>query len=73
MGNWKIKDMARGGVGIESHDTARAANRALLVLSAHEIKNGREPNYVIEPHVDLDPNWGSFNLPDWVTTALERA
>lgn len=59
----------------EQHNGPRGAKRAVLILSAHEVKNGRVANYKIEPPVDWDPVTDAvetFNLPDWVLAALKK-
>lgn len=70
---WQIKDKNRDGKVVEEWNDPRSANRAMLVLSAHEIKNGREANYHIDPPIVLEHDWAKLNLPDWVIKALEGA
>ena len=71
---WQIKDMNKDGKVIEEWNCPERAQRAMLILSAHEISMGRKANFIIEPPVDLDPNWDkNLGLPDWVIEVLEKA
>ncbi len=67
-GPWRVLDGS--GHGIESHKSPRAARRAMLIFSAHEIKNGRVADYRIEPPIDLDPNIEGLDLPEWALQVL---
>lgn len=64
---WKVIDNNTKAV-VEEFKSPRAAQRGMLIFSAHEIKNGRVANYRIEPPIDLDPNFESFDLPDWYSS-----
>ncbi len=50
-------------------DTGWHAQRAALVCSAHEVKNGRVGNYRCEPPTFY--KWNELDLPDWVLAALD--
>ncbi len=65
---WSVYDDGRKIRG-EEHSGPKAAYRAMLNLSAHEINNGRKPAYHIEPPVDAYP-LGELNLPEWALSAL---
>jgi hypothetical protein len=67
---WRIVNAA--GRGIESHGTPKAAERALMILSAHEIKNGRFADYRIEPLITIPSTLDELDLPDWVWEVLEQ-
>lgn len=56
---------------IETHVGPMSAFRAMLVLSAHEVKNGRKPNYRVEPPVFYRLEEVSPPLAPWVLEALE--
>lgn len=59
----------------ESHSSPRAAKNALLVLTAHELKNDRVANYRTEPPVDWDPVADAietFDLPQWAFDVLRK-
>lgn len=60
----------RGKQCIESHDHPNKAHRALMILSAHEVKHGRVTDMHIEPPTGLTPDVASLNLPDWALEAL---
>jgi hypothetical protein len=57
-------------VGVESHCDPFQAARAVLVLSAHELKNDRTPKFVIEPHIELDWDLEKYNLARWAYDIL---
>ena len=57
---------------VETFDSPRAAQRGLMIFTAHELKNGRVARYRIDPPVDLDPNIDNLNLPDWALEALRK-
>lgn len=72
---WQISQRHPNGEvkGIEKANTPWLAQRSLLVLSAHELKNGRVPDILISPPIDLDPDISHFNLPDWALEELRKA
>lgn len=49
------------------------AQRSVLILSAHELKNGRAADFIITPPVDLDLGVERFALPDWALEELKKA
>lgn len=53
------------GKGVESHETPKAAQRAMLILSAHDIKNGRKADYRIEPQIIIPNTIDELDLPSW--------
>jgi hypothetical protein len=63
---WRVVDVDRNQVVERDIPTPRAACRAMWVFVAHEVKNGRKPNYRIEPAVDL-VDWEDLDLPRWAT------
>ena len=67
---YKIKD-ATGKV-CETHDSARQAARALIILNAHEFKNGRGRDYWhCEPSIsEFGFTINGLNIPDWAREAL---
>lgn len=67
---WRVVNNANRT--IESHGSPRDAERALMILSAHEIKNGRVANYRIEPPITIPCTLDELNLPDWVWEVLEE-
>jgi hypothetical protein len=67
---WKIVN-ASTGKATEHSDNACGAVYALLILSAHELKNGRVANYRIEPATEVDPKMVQ-SLPTWAREELLR-
>ncbi len=68
----RIIDMTTGkDVPGEVHFSPKQARRAMLILSAHETKNGRVANFRIEPPVDL-MSAESLDLPEWVLAEIYR-
>ena len=65
---WKI--LNESGATVESHDAPKAAYRAMMILSAHEIKNGRMANYRVEPMIVIPYTIEELNLPLWAKKAL---
>lgn len=65
---WRILDA--DGRGVESHSTVLDVTRAMLILSAHEVKNGRTANYTITPLIISGPTIDECDLPDWALEAL---
>lgn len=63
------------GKGIEHHDKPFAAQRALHILSAHELKNGRNANFRIDPPIIevAPPTLDELNLPTWAYNELTEA
>ena len=57
------------GKWLEAHSSPRAAERAMCILNAHELRNGREPNMVIDPPLD-GPSDRPLGLPSWAQEAL---
>lgn len=55
---------------IEGHETPEAAFRAMLILSAHEVKNGRTAAFKIEPSVSCTVDEVRPSLPDWAQEVL---
>ncbi len=66
---WRILDGS--GRVVESHDTPRKAERAMMILSAHEVKNGRVAAYTITPPITIPSTVDELRLPDWALEALE--
>lgn len=58
---------------IEKAEGPYNAQRAMLILSAHELKNGRVADFVIEPPIGLDGDIERFDLPDWALEELRKA
>jgi hypothetical protein len=72
---WTIVERATGK-GLEHHDTIRAVQRAMVILDAHEIKNGRTSGrYHVTPEIveACPPTWAELDLPAWALVALEGA
>jgi hypothetical protein len=57
------------GACVETHDNARLAARAVLILSAHDVKNGHTANYRCEPPTFY--KWSELDLPEWALVALK--
>jgi hypothetical protein len=57
------------GAVVEEHNEPKAAARAALILSAHDVKNGRVANYRCEPPTFY--KWNELDLPEWALAALE--
>lgn len=71
---WTISQRRSNKVqAIETATSPWKAQRAMLILSAHELKNGRKADFIITPPTDLDPNIEHFNLPDWALEELRKA
>ncbi len=66
---WSIEDGESGRI-VETHQTPDLAYRAMLLLSAHEVKNGRVAKYRVRLPSDFSPNADSLDLPAWVRDAL---
>jgi hypothetical protein len=66
---WNIRERS-AHAGVEHHHSPYAANRALLILNAHEIKCGREAKYYIDPPIHLESDIQEFDLPCWVLEVL---
>lgn len=59
--------------GLERAATAFLAYRSMLILGAHELRNGRAPDIIIDPPVtDQEVQRAAYrSLPDWAKEALE--
>lgn len=64
---WKICSQGRV---LESHTSPLAAQRALMILTAHEMKNGRTPDYAIDPPLTVLLPLSELNLPSWALAAM---
>jgi hypothetical protein len=42
-----------------------------MILSAHEVKNGRVANYTIEPQIFIPLTIDELDLPTWALEVLE--
>ena len=75
MMKWTVHDVLQGGKPIGSFGTIRAAQYALHIFTAHEVKCGRKAHYEIRPPVieACPPTWEELELPDWAIKALEEA
>ena len=72
-GVWKVfQEGPSGAHCVEAHDSPRAAQRAMLILTAHELKNNRVANFKIKPPIDLEPDISVFNLPEWALEELRK-
>ncbi len=71
-GTWRIVDMnVMPKKVIEATTSPRAACKVLWIFTAHELKNGRTPNYRIEPAVTLmTPE--ECDLPSWALPILKQ-
>jgi hypothetical protein len=67
---WAVYDNTTGKLVEGDFKSLGAASRAYWIFCAHEKKNGRVPNYRIEPPALLIPA-EELNLPDWVHEALK--
>lgn len=56
------------GDTVETHTTSRGAARASLVLSAHEVLNGRVGDYRCDPPHFF--RWDELDLPEWALRSL---
>lgn len=70
-GRWFVLDHA--GTRVEEHRSPKAAYRAAMILSAHEIKNGRVGNYCVEPPEMNMPTFEELDLPEWAYKVLTEA
>lgn len=70
--SWVVLNNTTGKVVEGDFLGPRSACRAYWIFFAHEVKNGRKPDYRIEPPTDLVPA-SELNLPDWVHEALKNA
>jgi hypothetical protein len=68
-GTWKIFDRNKL---VEICKSPKQAQEAMLILSAHEIKNGRVANFRISPPVNLEPDITKLNLPEWALEVLKK-
>jgi hypothetical protein len=55
---------------VERFDSPYQAQRGLWIFTAHELKNGRKPNYSIRPPVEME-DFNKLNLPDWALEVLK--
>jgi hypothetical protein len=55
---------------VEGHEHPEAAFRAMLILSAHEVRNGRVADFEIVPPVTCTLDEVRPSLPDWAKEAL---
>ena len=67
---YRVKQPGRSET-LEQHDNPYDAQRAVLILNAHEIKNGREPVYFVDPPTEVSRDW-NLHLPDWAVEALKE-
>lgn len=72
---WKVIDKLQNDKPIESHNSPFAAQRALHILTAHELLNGRKAHYAIDPPIieACPPTLDELKLPDWALQALVNA
>jgi len=72
--SWTIIQTTESGekVAVEHWDTPWKANRAMLLLSAHELRNGRKADFRIHPPIDLRTDLAQFNFPSWVLEVLKK-
>lgn len=68
---WKIRDN-RTGAYIEHHNSPRHAQHALMILTAHELKNGRVPDYTVTPRLMEPLTLAELQLPSWALTELKK-
>lgn len=54
---------------IEEHNSPWAAQRAALILSAHELRHERFADFRVNPPTFLKAD--ELNLPDWVKEVLD--
>jgi hypothetical protein len=64
---WKV--CANGKV-YESHNSPATAQRAAVILTAHERKNGRETIFTVTPEISSPLSLAEMNLPIWALEAL---
>lgn len=67
---WQVIDDTTGR-NIETHDRPLDAMRALMILSAHEVKNGRVADFRIEPPITISYKLEELSLPRWVLEIFE--
>lgn len=68
MARWRV--LNGEGQGIEHHDSPWAAQRAALILSAHDLQHERTANYRVEPMLVIPYKMEELNLPDWALEVL---
>lgn len=67
---WRVVDLNDNGRTIEKHPTAHQAHRAMLVLAAHDLRNGRVPYASVTPQDYPLPSWAELHMPPWVEEVL---
>lgn len=72
---WRIIDKLQNDKVVETHQSPYNAQRALHILTAHELKNGRKAHYAITPEIveARPPTLDELNLPSWAYDALMNA
>jgi hypothetical protein len=64
---WKVVNKGRV---IEEHPTAVQAHRAMLVLAAHDLRNGRVSHASVTPQDYPLPAWKELDMPPWAEEVL---
>lgn len=73
--SWKVIDKLQNNKVIESHTNHFAAFRAMMILTAHEVMNGRKAHYAVDPEMvqAATPTLDELKLPDWAYNAIMNA
>lgn len=72
---YKVIDKLQNNKVIESHTRWEDAYRALMILTAHEVLNGRKAHYATDPEMiqAATPSLDELRLPSWAYDALMNA
>lgn len=64
---WRVLDKLKDSKEIEEHAKYEDAYRALLILTAHEIRNDQAAHFIIEPEMiqAASPSLEYLKLPKW--------
>lgn len=66
---WLLQDNKRKQK-IERSASAKSIQFAQSILTAHELKNGREPDFQIIPEIENPIDLSELGLPSWAMTLL---
>lgn len=73
---WKVIDKNNNDKIVETHDRWEDAYRALMILTAHDLVNGRDKiHYAVDPEMvqACTPTLDELNLPSWAYDEIMKA
>lgn len=71
VGRFKVVD-TETGLAIEIQDTDWHAQRAAMILDAHELKNGRKTKYAVVPLLFKPYTFNELRLEGWVLEEFDK-